>query len=128
MLYEGITKIIIQSSLEVMKELGAGFLESVYQNAIQIALIEKGMKVAPQALFVVKFHGKPVGNYLADLLVEDKVIIELKSVERILPEHQAQVINYLNAAEIDVGLLINFGHPKVEIRRLYRSPIKIDHH
>ena len=101
-------------------ELGAGFLESVYQNALLLALRQKGLKVEAQKPIEVLFRGENVGHFFADLLVEDKVIVELKAVKAILPEHKAQVINYLKATGIEVGLLVNFGMPKLEYHRLHR--------
>jgi GxxExxY protein len=120
LLYEELTKQILQVCFEVSNELGAGFLESVYQNALQIALRQKGLKVEAQKPIAVMFRGENVGQFFADLLVDDKVIVELKAVRSILPEHQAQVINYLKATGIEVGLLVNFGVPKLEYHRLHR--------
>lgn len=124
MLFEDLTGEIINACLGVMKELGAGFLESVYQNAVQISLLEKGLIVIPQKQYPVVFHGKSVGSFYADFVVEDKVILELKAVERLIPENQAQVINYLKASGLDVGLLVNFGRQHLEFRRLYRPDLK----
>ncbi len=121
MLYEELTSQIINACFEVSNELGAGFLENVYQNALMIALQDKGMKVVSQFPFTVMFRGKPVGSYYADILVEDKVIVEVKAVSVLAPEHQAQVINYLKASGIEVGLLVNFSHPKLEFKRLERN-------
>ena len=81
---------------------------------------QKGLSVSSQHPVGVLFRGQPVGNFYADLLVEGAVIVELKAVKAILPEHQAQVINYLKATGIEVGLLINFGSPKLEFKRLTR--------
>jgi GxxExxY protein len=119
LIYEDLTKKILEASFEVSNELGAGFLESVYQNALVIALAEKVLKAESQKALCVKFRGKIVGNYIADIVVNDKVILELKSVSSLSNEHQAQLINYLKATGIEVGLLINFGKPKLEYRRLH---------
>ena len=100
---------------------GSGFLESVYEKAMLVALSEAGISVKSQAPINVNFRGQQVGDFYADLLVSDKVIVELKAVERLTPQHKAQVINYLNATGIPVGLLINFGNPKVEVQRFTRS-------
>ena len=119
-LYEELTAKILEACFEVSNELGAGFLESVYQNALTLALRQKGLKFESQKPIMVIFRGEPVGQFYADLLVDEKVIVELKAVSILLPEHQAQVINYLKATGIEVGLLVNFGKPKLEYRRLHR--------
>ena len=121
MKHEEITKAVIGCAFEVINELGAGFLESVYEHALIIALEQKGLSTQAQHPIKVMFRGKCVGDFLADLLVEEKVIVELKAVKAIAPEHQAQIINYLNATGIEVGLLINFGNPKLEYKRFTRS-------
>ena len=119
--YASITQSIIGCSFDVINELGSGFLESVYQNALVYALREKGFTCNAQAPVIVSFRGQSVGSFFVDILVENKVLIELKAVKTLLPEHQAQVINYLNATGIEVGLLINFGKQKLEYRRLTRN-------
>jgi GxxExxY protein len=90
MLYEGLTESILAACFEVSNELGAGFLESVYEKSLVVALGEKGLKVRSQVGLHVKFRGVIVGEYFADLLVEEKVIVELKAVSRLLSEHKAQ--------------------------------------
>jgi len=107
-----------------MNELGVGFLESVYKNALFIAIKEKGLKIEAEKRFEVIFRGRKVGLYVADLIIEEKVIIELKCCESLLGEHQAQLINYLKVSGILVGLLVNFGKRKVEYKRLHHP----DHH
>ena len=124
LLYSELTRSIIGCAFEVINELGAGFLESVYENAMLIALASAGHAVQSQQPVTVHFQGKPVGDFYADLLVEHKVIVELKAVKALAPEHEAQVINYLNATGIQVGLLINFGNPRLEFKRFTR---RIDH-
>jgi len=119
--HEQITKSVIGCAFEVINELGAGFLESVYEHAMFVALEQKGLSTQAQHPIEVMFRGKCVGDFFADLLVEEKVIVELKAVKAIGPEHQAQIINYLNATGIEVGLLINFGNPKLEYKRFTRS-------
>jgi GxxExxY protein len=116
-----ITREVIGCAFEVMKELGAGFLESVYEKALFLVLRQKGLSAAAQHPIKVIFRGETVGEFFADLLVENKVVVELKAVKAIAPEHQAQVINYLNATGIEVGLLINFGNPRLEYKRFTRS-------
>jgi GxxExxY protein len=91
-------------------------LEKVYQNALVIELRKRGLKVQPQAPIQVFYDGQKVGEYFADLLVEDCVIVELKAAEGLVDEHHAQLLNYLKATNIEVGLLLNFG-PKPEIKR-----------
>ena len=119
--HEDITKAIIGCAFEVINELGAGFLESVYEKALLLTLKQKGLSAITQHPIKVMFKGECVGSFYADMLVEEKVIIELKAVKAIAPEHQAQVINHLKATEIEVGLLINFGHSKLEYRRFNRN-------
>lgn len=114
-----LTGMILGCSFEIMKELGAGFLESVYENALCIALQQEGLSVQQQVPIEVFFRKQVVGKYVADLFVGDKVLVELKAVKTLLPEHQAQTINYLKATGIEVGLLINFGNPKLEFKRLF---------
>ena len=119
-----LTRAVIGCAFEVSNELGAGFLESVYESAMLVALKETGISAESQRSIEVTFRGQTVGTFYADLLVEDKVIVELKAAKAIAPEHQAQVINYLNATGIEVGLLLNFGNPKLEYKRFNRSPRK----
>ncbi len=119
--HEELTREILGACFEVINELGAGFVESVYENALLIALREKGLHAEKQRALMVEFRGQVVGEFFADVLVEDKVIVELKAVKALLPEHQAQIINYLKATEKDVGLLVNFGSSKLEYKRMYNS-------
>jgi len=119
--HEQLTQKIIGCAFEVINELGAGFLESVYENAMLIALKEKGIHAQNQVPVRVMYRQQCVGNFCVDVFVEEKVLIELKAVKSITPEHKAQIINYLNATGIEVGLLINFGNPKLEYRRFNRN-------
>ena len=119
--YEEITKAVIGCAFEVINELGTGFLESVYEKALLLALRQQGLLVTAQHSVKVMFRKECVGDFYADLFVEEKVIVELKAVKAIAPEHQAQIINYLNATGIEVGLLINFGNPKLEYKRFTRN-------
>jgi GxxExxY protein len=118
--YGEITEAILGCAFEVINELGAGFLESVYERALSVALQEKGFVVQCQHPIHVHFRNRIVGEFFADLFVNSKVIVELKAVKAIAPEHQAQIINYLKATKIEVGLLINFGNPKLEFKRFTR--------
>ena len=114
-----LTESILSCCFDVMNELGVSFLESVYKNALTIAMKEKGLAVQIEKRFEVAFRGRKIGVYIADLIVNEKVIIELKCCEQIHNEHQAQVINYLKASGILVGLLVNFGKRKLEYKRLH---------
>jgi len=120
MLHEALTAKALEACFEVAKELGAGYLETIYEKALLIALREKGLAAKAQCPLTVKFRGHVVGEFYADILLEDKVIVELKAVRALTPEHQAQLINYLNATGIEVGLLVNFGNPRLEYKRLHR--------
>ncbi len=97
-------------------------MESVYEKALHIALLESGLAVERQKPIEVLFRSQVVGDFYADLFVEGKVRIELKAVKAIAPEHQAQVINYLNATGVSVGLLINFGNPRLEYKKIHPIP------
>ena len=117
MIHEELTEIILKACFEVSNELGCGFLESVYEKALLLALAEKGLKAQSQIPLKVMFHGQTVGDFFPDILVEDIVLLELKAIKSLAPEHSAQVINYLKATGIEVGFLVNFGNPKLEYRR-----------
>ena len=117
MIHEELTEKILKACFEVSNELGCGFLESVYQKALLIALMEAGLKAQSQSPLTVMFHGQVVGDFFPDIIVEDTVLLELKAVKTLLPEHLAQVMNYLKGTGIEVGFLINFGNPKLEYRR-----------
>ena len=112
-----LTESIIGTFFEVYNELGHGFLESVYENSLAIALREKGFEVYQQIAIPVRFRGKLVGDFVADMIVSQFVLLELKSARAIDAAHIAQLLNYLKATEIEVGLLLNFGH-KPEFKRL----------
>jgi GxxExxY protein len=120
MLHESLTQRILEAAFEVSNELGAGFLESVYQKALLIVLRQKGIQAEDDVPVPVMFRGQKVGDFFADVLVEGKVILELKAVKAIAPEHQAQLINYLKATGIEIGLLLNFGTPRLEVKRVHR--------
>ena len=102
---------------EVYRQLGHGFLEKVYENALVMELQERGIAVEAQVSFAVKYKGAIVGEYCADLVVENRVIIEVKAVERFHAAHEAQILNYLKATGKKVGLLVNFSHPKATVKR-----------
>ena len=115
-LHSDITEKIIEAFYKVYNELGYGFLEKVYENAMSMELIDMHFNVTQQGQVDVMYSGKSIGSYYADLIIENKVIVELKSVESIHPAHEAQLVNYLRCSNIEVDLLLNFG-PKPEIRR-----------
>ncbi len=121
LLHADLTRSIIGCAFEVINELGSGFLESVYERAMMIALSDAGISAEAQRPIRISYRGKPVGDFYADILVDDRVIVELKAVKALTLEHEAQVINYLNATGIRVGLLINFGKPRLEFKRFTRS-------
>jgi GxxExxY protein len=102
--HEAITDAIIGCAFEVINELGVGFLEAVYEEAMMVSLLQRGLHVAQQHPIKVLFRNVCVGEFVDDLFVEQKVIVELKAVKALAPEHAAQTINYLNATGIDVGL------------------------
>jgi GxxExxY protein len=116
MKHKELTGKIIECAFRVHKNMGFGFLESVYQKALLIELTKAGLKAEMERKIQVNYDGQVIGDFVADILVEEKVILELKSVREIHPAHEAQLINYLKATGIEVGLLINFGE-KVEIKR-----------
>jgi GxxExxY protein len=100
---------VIGSLFEVYRELGFGFLEAVYQRAVALSLADQGLAVVSEARIPVSFRGRPVGDYRADLLVEGRLIVEIKAGEGIAPAHRVQLLNYLRATPVEKGLLVNFG-------------------
>jgi len=114
--HEQLTEQIIKAFYTVYHALGYGFLEKVYENALAIELRKMGLAVVQQAAIKVYYAGAVVGEYYADLLVADAVIVEIKAVQALLKEHEAQLLNYLKATPYEVGLLLNFG-PKPDIKR-----------
>jgi GxxExxY protein len=124
-LHSGLTETIIGCFYTVYNKLGFGFLEKVYENALLIELREAGLSAASQIPIEVYYKDKKVGNYYADLLVNDKVIIELKAGDGvIIEEHELQLINYLRATEIEVGLLLFFGKKPQFKRKLFTNNLK----
>ncbi|MCO5235759.1 MAG: GxxExxY protein [Chitinophagaceae bacterium] len=116
LLHQYLTEKIIKAFYDVYNELGFGFLEKVYQNSLYLELRSRGFEVGAQKRIMVHYKGHEVGEYYADLIVNDVVILELKATEYIVPEFEFQLINYLKATSIEVGLLLNFGK-KPEFRR-----------
>jgi GxxExxY protein len=119
-LYSEITEKIIEASYKVYNALGFGFLEKVYENALSYEIGNSGLQVDQQKPLIVYYDRKIVGEYYADLLVEGKVIIEVKSVKKLIDIHEIQLLNYLKGINLKVGLLINFNE-SVEVIRKFRS-------
>ena len=117
MIHQELTGKILEACFEVSNELGAGFLESVYEKALLVVLRQKDLNVESQVKLQVMFRGIVVGDYFADILVENKILLELKAVNALTKEHFAQILNYLKATNLEVGLIINFGNSKLEYRR-----------
>ncbi len=115
---DGLTERVIGAVFEVANTLGAGFLERVYERALLRELRLQGMRGVAQASFRVMYKGQCVGEYFADIVVEDTVVVELKCVDRFSREHVAQCLNYLRASGMKVCLLVNFQKPVVEWRRV----------
>ncbi len=116
--YAELTSSILACCFEVMKELGPGFLEGVYKNALLIVMRQKGLQVEAEQRFDVMFRGKVIGRYIADLVVNSAVIVELKCCEHLTREHQAQLFNYLKVAQLPIGLLVNFRRRHLDWKRL----------
>jgi len=114
--HSDLTEKIIGSFFSVYNELGPGFLESVYQRSMIVALAETGLRADPETPIQVWFHGQTVGDFRADIIVEGTVLLEIKTARQIDPSHEAQVLHYLRATQFEVGLLLNFG-AKAQFRR-----------
>jgi GxxExxY protein len=120
-LIEGeLTDRILGAAMAVSNALGTGFLESVYHKALIIALRDNGLKASPNVSMEVRYKDQPVGQFVADIVVEGRIILELKAVSGLNNEHQAQLMNYLLASDLKVGLLLNFGNPRLQWKRLVR--------
>ena len=113
-----LTEAVLGAAFKVSNTLGAGFLEKVYERALVRELAHRGLEVRSQVSVKVSYKGHPVGEYFADLLVEDQLLVELKCVESFAPEHTAQCLNYLRASSLRLCLLLNFQHPKLHWKRL----------
>jgi GxxExxY protein len=124
LLHKDITDKIIKAFYKVYNELGYGFLEKVYQNALVIELIEMGLQCEKQKQIKVYYRERLVGEYFADLIINECVIIELKAAETLVEEHEFQLINYLKATEIEVGLLLNFGKKPQFKRKIFTNDKK----
>ncbi len=125
-LYSDLTDLIIKAFYNVYNKLGYGFLEKVYENGMMIELKRLGLNAEKQKQLKVFYDEFEIGEYYADIIVNDCIIVELKAAESICPEHEAQLVNYLKASEIEVGLLLNFGKEPKFKRRVLTSEFK-DH-
>jgi GxxExxY protein len=117
-LHKDLTHKIIGAAFEVYRELGYGFLEKIYERALIQELKSQGLEVENQKPIKVFYKGQPVGDYIADLWIDNKIIVELKAEKEMNPKHEAQLINYLKATNSKVGLLINFGQSKCQPKRI----------
>jgi len=122
--HSDVTEIIIKAYYNVYNKLGFGFLEKVYENSMMIELKNFGLKCVKQFPIKVIYSGEQVGEYFADILVENSVIIELKAAGAIHPDHEAQLVNYLKATEIEVGILLNFGKKPQFRRKVFSTEFK----
>jgi len=116
-----LTEQIIGLAMKVHRVLGPGFLESVYRKALLLELRSAGTKAEEEKRISVFYEGQSVGDFAADVLVEDKVIVELKAVESLSKAHEVQTVNYLTATGLDIGLLINFGSERLQFKRKFRQ-------
>ena len=121
MKYKDLTERIIGCAYRVYNKMGFGFLESVYEKCLLIELKKAGLQAVSQNPITVYYDNSVVGEFVADVLVEDAIILELKSVRRVVKAHEIQLVNYLTATGKDVGLIINFSECKVEIKRKVRE-------
>lgn len=124
LLHRNLSDTILKIYFEVYNELGYGFLEKVYQNAMYFELKSQGYKVEAQKQIKVYYKSQLVGDYFADLLIEDSIILELKACECLMDDHKAQLLNYLKATELEIGLLLNFGTTPEFKRSIYTNDRK----
>ena len=116
-----LSETVIGAAYRVHNQLGFGFLESVYEKSLSIELNKAAVNHQAQASVAVHYDDQVVGEFLCDLLIEKRLVVELKSVRQLAVAHEVQLVKYLNAMRIDVGLLINFGPEKVDVKRKYRK-------
>lgn len=116
--FSALTEKVIGAFYDVANELGHGFLESVYQKAMLVRLGELGIHATPEIAVPVWYHGERVGDFRVDIVVEGKLLLELKAVDRLVSSHEAQTIHYLKATDFEVALLMNFGGAKPEFKRV----------
>ena len=113
-----ISEQVIRCAFEVSNTLGAGFVEKVYENALCVELQKAGIPFCRQQRYEVRYKNENIGNYIADIVVAEKLLIELKALSALNREHEAQVMNYLNASGLRVGLLLNFGTARIGMKRI----------
>ena len=121
LLHKELTDKILKAFFDVYNELGYGFLERVYQNSLFLELKARGIQVEAQKQIKVYYKGNEVGEYYADMVVENLVILELKAVEYLVKEFEAQLLNYLRGTDLEVGLLLNFGKKPEFIRKVHEN-------
>ncbi len=121
LIYQELSYQVVGMAMQVHRQLGHGFLEKVYENALMVLLNRAGVQATQQAPLKVLFDGVVVGEYIADIVVDGKIVLELKSCESVVPVHRAQVLNYLKATGFELGLIFNFGKKSLEHERLVRS-------
>jgi GxxExxY protein len=124
LLHNELTSLILKTYYEVYNELGYGFLEKVYQNALLIELKNKGLEVTPNKKIKVYYKGENVGDYYADIIVNNTVVLELKAAEYIIDQFENQLLNYLKGTDCEVGLLLNFGKKPEFRRKIYENKRK----
>ena len=121
MIDDALSRTVIGYAMDVHRELGPGYLEKVYENALALALRKSGIEVAQQSPVPARFRGVVVGDFVADLVVEGKMIVELKAVSNLTTVHETQLVSYLKSTGIEIGLLINFGAGSLQFKRKYRT-------
>jgi GxxExxY protein len=121
LLYRELTEKMLGAAFAVHRELGPGFLEKVYVTALIYELIDRGLSAIAESEIPVSYKGRLVGNYFADILVEGKILCEIKAIRALANEHQAQLLHYLTATAIPVGLLLNFSTPSLQFKRLAKT-------
>lgn len=124
--HEELTKKIIGCAYQVYNKMGFGFLESVYEKCLMIELKKAGLTAESQVPINVMYDGEVVGEFIADILVEGIIILELKSVKRVVRAHEIQVVNYLTATQKEIGLILNFSETRVEVKRKVRDLKRLD--
>ena len=117
-IYKDLSYQIVGLAIQVRKELGFGFLEKIYENALKVLLEENGIKAEQQFPIKVSFHERIIGDYIADILIENQIILELKAQDEIVEIHKAQTLNYLKATGLKLAILLNFGKDILEHKRL----------
>lgn len=125
MIEEELTGQIIKCYYKVYDTLGHGFLERIYHNSMIIELVSQGLRVETEKPIAVFYQGRVVGTFVADIVVEDRVVVELKANERLIEAHEAQLVNYLRATEIEIGLLFNFGKTAEFKRKVFSNKNKV---